>query len=367
MDHGIRYWCAPRSKSPPGLGLPFGAGSGRGARQRDGVPICARARRIWCQEVGRLNVSAAPEAPFLRFESALDAGRKSPPTSIPCWPSSVGAPGPRAGMRRSNGRSSRWANSPFSACPPTRIFGPYRPSRTPGALPRPLRPRAFRPVPRPRASNTATLDKVLIAAALGFREFRDQVFDVPEPYASMGRWELDHGLQIDGRRPCARNRDRPPPPPGREHRRTRSRSDCGGRLRSLQGHQAMEVAGLVVPFRARALRGSPQQISPATGGRSKSRLRAIRERSSAATEPVFQAPMPGAVVSIHKRISQRSHQTRRNAEYVESMKLRMWPSAVPRDGRVPLRVPARGGEKVKRTRRSCASTAEVRRGVRRCD
>jgi hypothetical protein len=32
------------------------------------------------------------------------------------------------------------------------------------------------------------LDKALIAAALGFREFRDAVFCVPEPHATIGRW-----------------------------------------------------------------------------------------------------------------------------------------------------------------------------------
>ena len=34
----------------------------------------------------------------------------------------------------------------------------------------------------------ATLDHVLIAAALGFREFREAVFEAPEPHATIGRW-----------------------------------------------------------------------------------------------------------------------------------------------------------------------------------
>ena len=33
-----------------------------------------------------------------------------------------------------------------------------------------------------------TLDTVLIAAALGFREFRDIAFGVPEPHATIGHW-----------------------------------------------------------------------------------------------------------------------------------------------------------------------------------
>ncbi|HXT09200.1 MAG TPA: biotin carboxylase N-terminal domain-containing protein [Roseiarcus sp.] len=40
----------------------------------------------------------------------------------------------------------------------------------------------------PPAPDEATTDAAAIAAALGFRGFRDAVFDVPEPYASIGGW-----------------------------------------------------------------------------------------------------------------------------------------------------------------------------------
>ncbi|MGD0564834.1 MAG: biotin carboxylase N-terminal domain-containing protein [Roseiarcus sp.] len=40
----------------------------------------------------------------------------------------------------------------------------------------------------PGEADAATRDAVLIAAALGFREFRDVAFGVPEPHATIGRW-----------------------------------------------------------------------------------------------------------------------------------------------------------------------------------
>jgi propionyl-CoA carboxylase alpha chain/3-methylcrotonyl-CoA carboxylase alpha subunit/acetyl-CoA/propionyl-CoA carboxylase biotin carboxyl carrier protein len=40
----------------------------------------------------------------------------------------------------------------------------------------------------PSEPEAATLDKVVIAAALGFTEFREQAFSIPEPYGSIGRW-----------------------------------------------------------------------------------------------------------------------------------------------------------------------------------
>jgi len=40
----------------------------------------------------------------------------------------------------------------------------------------------------PPPFDDAAADAALIAAALGFRGFRDLVDGVPEPYASMGRW-----------------------------------------------------------------------------------------------------------------------------------------------------------------------------------
>ena len=36
--------------------------------------------------------------------------------------------------------------------------------------------------------DAVTRNAAVIAAALGFRAFRDAVFAVPEPYASMGAW-----------------------------------------------------------------------------------------------------------------------------------------------------------------------------------
>ena len=41
---------------------------------------------------------------------------------------------------------------------------------------------------RSKPPDTAATDAAAIAAALGFRAFRNTAFDVPEPYASIGRW-----------------------------------------------------------------------------------------------------------------------------------------------------------------------------------
>jgi propionyl-CoA carboxylase alpha chain/3-methylcrotonyl-CoA carboxylase alpha subunit/acetyl-CoA/propionyl-CoA carboxylase biotin carboxyl carrier protein len=41
---------------------------------------------------------------------------------------------------------------------------------------------------QPKALDAAATDAAVIAAALGFRNFRNVVFDVPEPYASIGAW-----------------------------------------------------------------------------------------------------------------------------------------------------------------------------------
>jgi propionyl-CoA carboxylase alpha chain/3-methylcrotonyl-CoA carboxylase alpha subunit/acetyl-CoA/propionyl-CoA carboxylase biotin carboxyl carrier protein len=41
---------------------------------------------------------------------------------------------------------------------------------------------------QPRTPDEVTTDAAAIAAALGFRNFRNVAFDVPEPYASIGRW-----------------------------------------------------------------------------------------------------------------------------------------------------------------------------------
>ena len=92
--------------------------------------------------------------------------------------------------RPSRGRSQRSANSPCSAS-----------STNTDYLAKVLDHPAFRAgqlhtgfVSEHRAElaagepDAATLDTVLIAAALGFREFRDLAFGVPEPHATIGHW-----------------------------------------------------------------------------------------------------------------------------------------------------------------------------------
>ena len=172
-----------------GLGLPFAQDQVAARGSAIECRICAEnPERDFMPETGTIQYLGVPEAPFLRFESALDAGQKITADFDPMLAKLVvhGANRNEAieraivalgelailGVRTNADYLARVLDHPAlrSGALHTGFVLEHSPSLAAGE------------------PDAATLDKVLIAAALGFREFRDQVFDVPEPYASMGRW-----------------------------------------------------------------------------------------------------------------------------------------------------------------------------------
>ena len=152
----------------------------------------ASARRIQsatsCRRPARSSISASP-----RRRSPLRECARHRPEDISRFRSDAGQAGgpwrqPRRGDRRA--RSRRSTSSRCSASRPTptiwRTCSTIRPS-APGDLHTGFvsEHRAALAASEP---DTATLDTVLIAAALGFREFHDLAFGVPEPHATIGHW-----------------------------------------------------------------------------------------------------------------------------------------------------------------------------------
>ncbi len=151
--------------------------------------ICAEdPERDFMPETGTLHYIGVPEAPFIRFENALQAGQKITADFDPMLAKLVVYGADRAeAVARS-----------VEALKELAVLG----VRTNvDYLARVLDHEAFRAgalhtgfVAEHQAAlaapelGTATLDTVLIAAALGFREFRDIAFGVPEPHATIGRW-----------------------------------------------------------------------------------------------------------------------------------------------------------------------------------
>jgi acetyl/propionyl-CoA carboxylase alpha subunit len=172
-----------------GLGLPFAQGQIVAHGSAIECRICAEnPERGFMPETGTIQYLGIPEAPFIRFESALDAGQKITADFDPMLAKLVVHGANRAeAIERMIAALHELAvlgvgvNIDYLA----RILG--HPAFAAGAL-----DTGF--IAEHSASlaagepDTALLDKVLIAAALGFREFRDQVFGVPEPHATIGRW-----------------------------------------------------------------------------------------------------------------------------------------------------------------------------------
>jgi 3-methylcrotonyl-CoA carboxylase alpha subunit len=151
--------------------------------------ICAEdPARDFLPETGTLRYLGIPEAPFLRFENALDAGQKITADFDPMLAKLV-----------VHGRDRTEAiERSITALQDLAILGVRTNTDYLAAV---LDHRAFRESDlhtgfiREHAEDltagepdTSTLDTVLIAAALGFREFNDIVFGVPEPHASIGHW-----------------------------------------------------------------------------------------------------------------------------------------------------------------------------------
>jgi 3-methylcrotonyl-CoA carboxylase alpha subunit len=151
--------------------------------------ICAEdPARDFLPETGTLRYLGIPEAPFLRFENALDGGQKITADFDPMLAKLVvHGPDRTEAIERS-----------IAALQELAILGVGTNTDYLAAV---LDHRAFREgdihtgFVREHAEDltasepdATTLDAVLIAAALGFREFNDIVFGVPEPQASIGHW-----------------------------------------------------------------------------------------------------------------------------------------------------------------------------------
>jgi propionyl-CoA carboxylase alpha chain/3-methylcrotonyl-CoA carboxylase alpha subunit/acetyl-CoA/propionyl-CoA carboxylase biotin carboxyl carrier protein len=137
---------------------------------------------------GTIHYLGVPEAPFIRFENALDPGQKISADFDPMLAKLV-----VYGANRDEAIARSVAALHELAVLGVRTNTDY--------LAKVLDHAAFRAgqlhtgfVGEHRADlaarepDPATLDTVLIAAALGFREFRDLAFGVPEPHATIGHW-----------------------------------------------------------------------------------------------------------------------------------------------------------------------------------
>jgi acetyl/propionyl-CoA carboxylase alpha subunit len=137
---------------------------------------------------GVLRYLGVPEAPFIRFENALEAGQKITADFDPMLAKLV---------VYGDDRGEAIART-LDALSELAVLG----VRTNiDYLARVLNHNAFRSgrlhtgfIAEHKATltaseaDTAIFDAVLIAAALGYREFRDVAFGVPEPHATIGRW-----------------------------------------------------------------------------------------------------------------------------------------------------------------------------------
>ena len=151
--------------------------------------ICAEDPvRDFMPETGAIQYLGVPEAPYIRFESALDVGQKITADFDPMLAKLVvhGAD-----------RDEAITHS-IAALHELALLGV---TTNIDYLARVLDHPAFRDGELHTGFVTehagdlaagepdaATLDRALIAAALGFREFRDLAFGVPEPHATIGRW-----------------------------------------------------------------------------------------------------------------------------------------------------------------------------------
>lgn len=151
--------------------------------------ICAEnADADFRPETGRIAFLSVPEAPWLRFEHALDQGQKVTADFDPMLAKLVVHGDDRAqaidraiaalsdlailGVTTNTDYLGRVLDTPeFRAGDlHTSFVEEHATALQPGALSEP------------------EMDRVLIAAALGFREFRQLIFDVPELQAAIGHW-----------------------------------------------------------------------------------------------------------------------------------------------------------------------------------
>jgi len=172
-----------------GHGLPFAQDAVVARGSAIEVRICAEdPERDFMPETGAIAYLGVPEAPWLRFESALEAGQKVTADFDPMLAKLVAQ-----GADRGEAIDRAIAALGELAILGVRVNADYcarilaHPAFRAGALHTGFLAEhaaalaAGEPDP-------ASADKALIAAALGFREFHDAVFGTPEPYATMGRW-----------------------------------------------------------------------------------------------------------------------------------------------------------------------------------
>jgi acetyl/propionyl-CoA carboxylase alpha subunit len=172
-----------------GLGLPFAQDQVAAHGSAIECRICAEdPERDFLPETGAIQYLGIPEAPHIRFESALAAGQKVTADFDPMLAKLV-----VHGADRNEAIERGIAALSELAILGVRTNGDYlarildHPAFRSGALHTGFVVQHATSLAA-REPDAPTLDKALVAAALGFREFRDAAFDVPEPYASMGRW-----------------------------------------------------------------------------------------------------------------------------------------------------------------------------------
>ena len=172
-----------------GFGLPFSQDQIVPRGHAIECRICAEnPDRDFMPETGQVHYLGIPEAPFIRFENALEAGQKISSDFDPMLAKLV-----VYGADRSEAAARSLAALKELAILGVRTNADYltrvlaHPAFAAGALHTGFVVEHAGDLAL-RDPDPATLDKVLLAAALGFREFCDQAFAVPEPYASIGRW-----------------------------------------------------------------------------------------------------------------------------------------------------------------------------------
>jgi acetyl/propionyl-CoA carboxylase alpha subunit len=172
-----------------GAGLPIRQDEARATGHAIECRICAEdPERDFLPETGVLRLLETPAAPYLRFENGLQAGQKITADFDPLLAKLVAHGADRA----------QAIDRAIAALNDMALLGVHTNA---DYLMRILDHAAFRAgdlhtgflqqhageLAAP-GLDAATSDAVLIAAALGFRTFRQVAFETPEPHASMGRW-----------------------------------------------------------------------------------------------------------------------------------------------------------------------------------
>ena len=172
-----------------GRGLPFPQAGVVAKGHAIECRVCAEdPERDFMPATGSLRYLDAPSAPFLRFENALDAGQKVTADFDPMLAKLVAHGATRA---EATDRAIAALEDLALLGVPTNIDSLARLLAHPGFRAGDLHTgfvKQHGATLAPPPMDKTTEDALLIAAALGFREFREIAFGVPEPYATMGRW-----------------------------------------------------------------------------------------------------------------------------------------------------------------------------------